>query len=873
MAANKIKGITIEIKGETTALSKALTNVNKTTSSLQSELKDVEKLLKLDPSNTELLTQKQKLLADSVEGAKDKLELLRTAAEQAQEKLAKGDIGEDQFRALQREVIKAEQKLQSLTDQEKKLSKESDKTGDAIKDMTNDIEEAKNKTLSFGDVLGANVVADGLGAIASAAKDAATNIVEFALATDAGAGMIQAKLGVTAEEAERLGEVAQDVWKNAFGDSITDVVNSLAIVRQYLGDISDEDLQSIIQNAYMLSDVFGADIEESVRVLKVMMDNFGISSTDAFDLLVVGYQNGLDYSGEFLDTLKEYSPYFANMGITADEAMQMLIAGAENGAWSLDKVADSVKEFNIRIQDGSTATEEGLESIGINYDDLIEKINTGAITTGDAMQLVIEALKGMDDPIAQNIAGTALFGTQWEDVGADVVLSMGGITDSLDGVSGAAEEAGNAAYDNLGTKFTSAMREVLESITPALETLIDKIKDIDFTPVIDFISFIISNPGVVIAIAAIAAVIGALAIAGQVAAGLTLVAGGLAAIGGVIAANPIGILITVIGLIIIGLVRLWQTNEDFRNAIIGAWEKIKEVAVNVWTAISDFFTVTIPAAFQAVLDWLSNNWPALLLLIINPIAGAIALAYNNLEGFRLFVDNILTTIKQFFIDKFNAIRDFLFITIPAMIQSVQAWFAALPGKIWSAIVGAVQKISEWAANMKAKAAEVVPGIIETIKGFFEDLPGKIKAIGGNLITGLWNGIGDKITWLKNKITGLGGDIIKWVKDKFGIASPSKVFAEIGDFMAQGLGSGFVKQMQTVAKDITDSVPTNLGTITAYATSPIQTATAAASVAQGTEQAAANKSIVVNQYIYGEQTSYIKQQREAAKQLKKVAVGI
>jgi phage-related minor tail protein len=109
--ANRIKGITVEIGGDTTRLSKALDSVNKNIKNTQSQLKDVEKLLKLDPTNTELLTQKQKLLKDAISDTKEKLSTLKTAAEQANEALANGDISKEQYDALQREIIETEQDL------------------------------------------------------------------------------------------------------------------------------------------------------------------------------------------------------------------------------------------------------------------------------------------------------------------------------------------------------------------------------------------------------------------------------------------------------------------------------------------------------------------------------------------------------------------------------------------------------------------------------------------------------------------------------------------------------------------------------------------------------------------------------------------
>ena len=112
--ANRIKGITVEIGGDTTKLSKALKNVDSSIKSTQTQLRDVNKLLKLDPGNTELLAQKHKLLGDAVGQTKQRLETLKTAAEQADKALAAGDISKEQYDALQREIIETEQDLKKL---------------------------------------------------------------------------------------------------------------------------------------------------------------------------------------------------------------------------------------------------------------------------------------------------------------------------------------------------------------------------------------------------------------------------------------------------------------------------------------------------------------------------------------------------------------------------------------------------------------------------------------------------------------------------------------------------------------------------------------------------------------------------------------
>ena len=127
--ANRIKGITVEIGGDTTKLSKALEGVNRDIKGTQTQLKDVQKLLKLDPTNTELLSQKHKLLADAVSATKEKLEVLKTAAEQANTALSNGEISQQQYDALQREIIETENELKRLTTEANNSHTALEKTG------------------------------------------------------------------------------------------------------------------------------------------------------------------------------------------------------------------------------------------------------------------------------------------------------------------------------------------------------------------------------------------------------------------------------------------------------------------------------------------------------------------------------------------------------------------------------------------------------------------------------------------------------------------------------------------------------------------------------------------------------------------------
>lgn len=185
--ADRIKGITVEIGGDTKGLSKALSNVNKEISTTQKDLKDVERLLKLDPGNTELLRQKYDLLNKSIESTETKLDSLKDAEKQVQAQFQRGDIGEDQYNALKREVIETEAKLGKLRSEAqnadnairgidekpiKEVTKAADDAGDSL-------QEAGKEASNFGDFLKADAIVEGSKAIISGLKDIAEESKEY----------------------------------------------------------------------------------------------------------------------------------------------------------------------------------------------------------------------------------------------------------------------------------------------------------------------------------------------------------------------------------------------------------------------------------------------------------------------------------------------------------------------------------------------------------------------------------------------------------------------------------------------------------------------------------------------------------------------
>lgn len=268
------------------------------------------------------------------------------------------------------------------------------------------------------------------------------------------------QLGLTDDEASRFEETMRDIYANNSGESFEDVAASLVAVEQgfeRIGGLAPDQLQTVTEQALAMRDAFEYDVQETVGATATLMENFGLTSTEAMDFLVAAQQRGLNSSGDLLDTIGEYSVQFSQGGVTAGQFFSILEEGNAGGVLGTDKAADAFKEFGIRILDDSETTKTALADIGISYDTLKQGFADGSITTVDAMQLVIDKIGEIEDPVERAKAGVALFGTQWEDLGEDGVLALGDVEDALGETKGASDDLGKQ-YDTDAAKLEAATR-------------------------------------------------------------------------------------------------------------------------------------------------------------------------------------------------------------------------------------------------------------------------------------------------------------------------------------------------------------------------------------------------------------------------------
>lgn len=388
-----IKGITVKIAGDTIDLQKSLKAVQSSSASLQSELSAVNRQLKFDPENTVLLAQKQEVLKEQIENSKSALKKLLDVQDQVEEQAKNGEISTEQYRAYQRELEKAKSKLKNFAEQlaetEKKANaidlesaqsemsrteKSVDKTGDSFKGLetkSNNTDLSKIKKEMDGVKSSADELRSAVGdtlkeatATATAIGGAVTGAIVSANGEQKALNSLQAQAGLTAEEMAKYKNVLEDVYTGNFGESQEEVANVLALIKQTTNETNPSKLKDMTENLFTLRDTYDYDFVETLRAVNMLMEQFGITGEDAFNLIAQGSQKGLNKNGDLLDTINEYSVHYKQLGYDANEFFNSLENGSKAGTFSIDKLGDAMKEFGIRSKDTTSSTQEGFTLLG-----------------------------------------------------------------------------------------------------------------------------------------------------------------------------------------------------------------------------------------------------------------------------------------------------------------------------------------------------------------------------------------------------------------------------------------------------------------------------------------------------------------------------
>lgn len=640
---------------------------------------------------------------------------------------------------------------------------------------------------------------------------------------------IAAAFGVSGEEAERFSGIGKRIYEGGWGQSLDEVNDALIQCKSTLRDVSDEDLQTVTTNALMLSQTFGADVNESIRGTNALMEGFGLSATEASDLLTAGMQRGLNYTDELGDNLSEYSVRWGEAGMSASEYFSLLEAGTSNGAYNLDKVGDYLNEFLTALADGRM--EESIGSFSEGTQEVFENFKNGSATAEDMLQAVLGDLTQMPNEYDKAALASTLWSSLGEDNAMGMIESLAGVQDSFGDVAGAAEQAQEAASDSFAVKSQEAMRELQGSIEPLGQPLLNIATNV--AGVVKSFSEWFAGIGeggqtAVLAIAAIAAAIGpVLSTVGTVIDTVPKIGAAFQVVGklgtgalGLIAAHPV---VAAIAAIIAAVVLLWNNCEGFRDAVTAIWDGICATVQGAIEAIAGFF--------QGMADTAASIWDG----ICNVVQVAVMLLGEILN---LAIEVLLapwTFIWENFGSQLSAAWDAICAAVGAYLEAVSQnitavltvlseWWSAAWGAIGS-VASAVWEAISWAVSTYVAAVQTnIQTVLGIIQAVWSTVWGAVSATASSIWGAISWAIGAAINAISSTISAVLSAIQAVWNSVWGAVSStaSSVWGGISSTIS-GIANGIRDTISSVFSAARDTVSSVWDSIRSAIESPIQSA--------------------------------------------------
>ena len=789
--ASRIQGITVEIGGDTTKLQNALKGVNGQIKSTQSQLKDVNKLLKLDPGNTELLAQKHKLLAEAVSETKEKLATLKTAAEQANTALANGEISKEQYDALQREIVETEQDLKNLETQANQSATAVQKiaaTGEKFKTVGDNISSAGQKLLPVT----AGVTALGTASVTTAAnfessmsqvqatmgitKDSMSKVNGQSVNTMDTLSKLAKKMG--AETAFSASECAEALNYLALAGYDTEqMCNTLPTVLNLAaaGDIALADASDMVTDAMS---ALGMGVDEAETMVDQMAKTASTTNTSVAQL-----GEGILTIGATAKSIKGGTAELNTaLGILANNG----IKGAEGGT--------HLRNIILSLQNPTDKAAAQMEALGISVYDSEGNMRSMNDILGD----LNKSMDGMTSAEKSNIIGTIFNKTDLSSVNA-LLANTGSTWDSLQKSitesGGAAQQMADTQLDNLQGQIT-ILKSALEGLAISFgELLMPAIKQIVgwVQKFVDWLNGLSEGTKkTVVTIALLAAALGPvlivigkvisavgtiMTVVPKIAGVINTVKGAFAALNTTMLANPIVLIIAAIAALVAAFIYLWNNCDGFRQFWIDLWENVKQVAITVWNAIKEFFSQVweaIKTIFSTVFEVIKtlvttyfNLYKTIIETVFNVIKTVITTIWEAIKGVFTTVFNVIKTLVATYFNIYKTIIQ----TVLTIIQTVITTVWNTIKTVITTVLNAIKTIFSTVWNaIKTIISAVVGAIKGLITGNFTAVKNSITTIMNTIkstISTIWNTIKSTISTvlgaIKGAVTSVFSGIVNAVK--------------------------------------------------------------------------------------------------------------
>lgn len=555
-------------------------------------------------------------------------------------------------------------------------------------------------------------------------------------------GIMKSQFGLTEEAAAASAETAASVYANGWGASIGEVGLAVGEVERQLSQLGKGgDVEQLTTNAQALADVFGQDVSSVITSAgQLVKTGLVPDMQSAFDLMAVGFQNGLDSGGDLLDTLTEYSVQFQTLGLDATTALGLVNQGLSAGARNSDLVADAIKEFAIRSIDGTEGVAAGFEALGLSSEEMVATFAAGGPEAAAAFDTVLDRLREMEDPVARDAAAVALFGTQAEDLNeALYALDPSEAAAGLGEVSGAAQEVSDTVGGGLQAQLDTLSRTFNDDLAGALSIMM---------PLFDALLMILKPLLPLLIPLAIA--IGILVVVQW-------------AWNAALAASPVTWII--LGIVaLIAIIILLVVHWDTVVAALGvAWDWIKEKASAVWGAIADFFVMI----GTKIADFFIGIWEGIKSFFVgiwNAIVAYVQMKIAEFLAVVEFLSSIPGKVGAWFQGMYNAAKDKL--------NALVNWVKDIPDKIMSALGNLKDLLFNAGKDILEGLLEGIESMWSSVQNKFSDLTSSIpdwkgpedtdkrllRPAGRWIIGSLEDGMDDEIPNIESKLTGLTSDI-------------------------------------------------------------------------------------------------------------------
>ena len=759
MAAGRIKGITIEIGGDTTKLQTALKGVNGQIKSTQSQLKDVEKLLKLDPGNTELLAQKHKLLAEAVGETKEKLATLKTAAEQANTALANGEISKEQYDALQREIIETEADLKKLETQANQSSTALQKissAGEKMKMVGDSISGAGQKMLPV------TAAVTGLG---TAAVTTAANF-------ESSMSQVQATMGITKESMstldgqsvntmDALSNLAQEMGAStAF--SATECAEALNYLA--LAGYDTQEMADTLPTVLNLAAAGGIDLASASDMVTDAMSALGMKTSEADKMVdqmaktasttntsVAQLGEGILTIGATAKSVKGGTAelntalgILANNGIKGAEGgthLRNIILSLQNPT---DKAAGSLKQLGVSVYD----SEGNMRSMNDILGDLNKSMDG---MTSEEKANIISTIFNKTDLSSVN-ALLANTGNTWDELQASIENSGGAagqMADTqLDNLQGQLTLL-KSAVEGLAISFGQLLMPAIKTIVGWVQKFVDWLNGMDegAKKVVVTIALLAAALGPVLIIVGkvISAVGTIMTVVPKIAGAIKVVKGAFAALNTTMLANPIVLIIAAIAALVAAFIYLWNNCDGFRQFWINLWENVKQVAVAVWEGLKTFFA----SAWQAISATASAVWGG--------IKSFFSMIWNGIKTIFSTVVEVIKTIITTYFNIYKTIITTVFNAIKTVITTV---WNGIKTVITTVVTGIQTFLSTAWNTIKTVVTTVVNGIKTAVSTAFNAMWTGITTTIGNIVNTIKTGFNTAVNFIKN----LAKSAVTWGSD-------------------------------------------------------------------------------------------------------------